>query len=420
MLFGGVIFLWSGMIALPHTRKITALTGYAALILCVVFLKSTMAWPGIFTLLPVLATGLIILADFNDFDLLKNRVIQFMGKVSYSLYLWHWPVYVIAQYLRIDMTASAIALLILISITCSYVSYTFIESLEFKNSKPIYAVALCLVALTAFFSSTTTNDFMFKDMTIQIANYPKNHPDERKKQFSEGCCFINSSNIGLADFNKKECLKFVNGQKNILLIGDSHAAQFSSSLRELLKKQNINLLQATASGCIPIIKKNGELRCSEVIDYIYHDYIPKNATKIDGVMICANWVNCDPDHPEDLLSDILLTINYLKDQGIATILLGQNESYLIPYPTIVAKDYQYQTNKSEKSLDKSSYVINKFLAQRLRPYYVNIINTDTFPGLDKNNAPYMFDKNHLTKYGADLASYHVLSNPITRGFLHLH
>jgi hypothetical protein len=61
-------------------------------------------------------------------------------------------------------------------------------------------------------------------------------------------------------------------------------------------------------------------------------------------------------------------------------------------------------------------VVNDFLKQRFEPYYIDIINKKSFPTLGPDYTPYIFDKDHFTPYGGDLAINKILANPIGKGF----
>lgn len=87
--------------------------------------------PGIFSLIPVLDSALLILASANSLinrTLLSWNWVVFIGLISYSLYLWHWP---ILAYVRIFF-AEPINLQLVIALLCSFLVsflvYRYIEN----------------------------------------------------------------------------------------------------------------------------------------------------------------------------------------------------------------------------------------------------------------------------------------------------
>jgi hypothetical protein len=79
-----------------------------------------------------------------------------------------------------------------------------------------------------------------------------------------------------------------NTKPNVLLIGDSHAAHFYPGLAA---QTDINVLQATASGCRPIDGAGGELRCTSLMNFITNEFLPTN--RVDTVIISGRWLDGD-------------------------------------------------------------------------------------------------------------------------------
>ena len=416
MMFGGIAFLSEDLIKHYKWRKALAIVGYVLIIASILLLRTYMAWPGIYTILPVFATFLVILANYNDFKIIRHESIQFIGRISYSLYLWHWPVYVVAQYFGVGISWQTIILFTAASVFFGYISFKYVESIKITSSTPILAAMAVLFTSTASLSYFNVNNNVFKPKTLEIANYTINHKSVRAKQMNSGVCFLTDvSNI--KQLNKEQCLCIEKSKKNILLIGDSHGAHISQSLRERLADKNIHLLQVTGSGGLPTLTSTRINGYNKLTKYVYSDFIVNN--KIDGVIICANWVNAKTWNisPEQLLNNINETISYLNKYHIKSVVIGQNEIYTIPYSTIAAQENQYNIRISKKYLVKDAYEINNFLYEKLKPYYINIINTNYTPPLSSDNTPYMDDENHYTKYGADLATDKILLDPIIKSFL---
>ncbi|MFD1257286.1 SGNH hydrolase domain-containing protein [Mucilaginibacter terrae] len=119
---------------------------------------------------------------------------------------------------------------------------------------------------------------------------------------------------------------------------------------------------------------------------------------------------------DKLLNDLKKTVAYLNKLHIKIIILGQNETYTIPYPTIAAKEVEYNSHISKHYLTEKSKEMNQFLSKNFAPYYVDVFNLNIFPLISPDNTPYMFDENHFTKYGADLVTKKIFKNPITTNF----
>ena len=414
LLLGGMAFLLEEKVAVKN--KYISISSYLIVFLSIFFLDNSYRWPGIYTMIPVAATFLIILQNQNNFKILSNGIVQFLGRISYSVYLWHWPLIVFAQYMGYQLGTLTIISLIALSILFGFISYYYIESLKFKTSIPILVFTVLFSASTGYLSMSYSNNTMFKRQTMLIANYNPDHIYEINTFFSLGTCFLVDANAPLKAFHKDLCFNIDSTKKNMVLLGDSHAAQYSSSFEEAFKKQNIHFLQATSSGCFPFLEQNGtSAYCSELFNYAYYDFLKRNKNKIDGVILSGNWFTAPTK--EYSLACIKKVHDYLTELGIPLVVIGQNETYTIPFPSVAAKNYENNTDVSNFYLEKKTVVTNDFLKDKLKDYYINVFQLN-IPRLSTSFVPYIIDNNHFSKYGADCAIKKVFSDPIFINFLH--
>lgn len=111
--------------------------GVALIAFAVVSFSTATPFPGPAALIPCLGAALIIggttRSDTRAGAILASAPLVFIGQISYSLYLWHWPVYVLAHYLDFrDPTPGQIVLLLLLSFALAAFSWRFIEQ-PFRN-----------------------------------------------------------------------------------------------------------------------------------------------------------------------------------------------------------------------------------------------------------------------------------------------
>ena len=409
MLFGGIAFFADGSIRAIVWKKVTALLGYLLILTSFFTLTELLLWPGFYTLLPVAGTFLVIVANYSNFIVVKQTGLQFIGKVSYSLYLWHWPIYVIAQYYGLGTGVIAVLAYCVLSIGLAYISYRYVETIQFKRKRIIVACVVLLFATVFSVEYFNVNRMLYSNKTLIIANNIGIKQKPFFTQFRKDTCFVET----MQGYKKDPCLCLEEGKKNILLIGDSHLAQLSQSLREGFKDNNIHFLQATAPATLPTIKSyyNKKNNVRELMDYTFHNFIPKNAAKIDGVILSGNWAGQRLVARDSLLYGIKEAILYLKEYDIPVVIIGQTERYNVSYPVIAARSHKYKQNNNIFYLDDHTVEINSFLKDNLQGYYINVLNQNSFPPLSEKNVTYMRDKDHFTKYGADLLVAKIKKDP---------
>ncbi|MCT7655668.1 acyltransferase [Oceanimonas sp. NS1] len=128
MLAGGLVFLLGDRLTLSAcVSRALQLTGLLFILLSIWVFKPDTLWPGFYALLPVAGTVLVLLA-MRQSVWLQYSGIQWLGLSSYSLYLWHWPVYVALVYLELADQPMFITLAIGISLLLGGMSYRWVEN----------------------------------------------------------------------------------------------------------------------------------------------------------------------------------------------------------------------------------------------------------------------------------------------------
>jgi peptidoglycan/LPS O-acetylase OafA/YrhL len=403
---GGFAYLLSTKIKVSNQISLGVfILSIIILIVSTIFINEHLRWPSYYTLLPVLAT-VLILVSHPVLTFFNSKIINFFGNISYSLYLWHWPLFVLFGYFGLLNHYTSIYLLILISIVLASFSYYYVE----KNQKAtnlkwnvIAVFALCFFSGLIYLKPEAVSKFsIYNAKTFKVGDFPGlyKRSGEQEKQYNPCGCFVTKSDVNREFFFKK-CLKFSNTKPNVLLVGDSHAAQFSSSLRH----STINLLEASISNSLPIFNSNGRSGFKEFNHYIFEKFILENKNKIDLILISAHWlmrVDKNINYTEDqLLKEIQNTIDIFEKNGINFMIIGQTEKYNHTYPKVLIFK-----NLGIKNTD-NFHQLNESFAEKLKKIvptnrFIDVYDSKLIDHYDEINCvPYMFDDNHLTKYGAD-------------------
>ena len=245
------------LLFLPETKKkirILPWLGFFGIAISSFNFNENTAFPGKNALVPVLATVFLMASIkywpplFND--LANSRLSQWLGAISYPLYLWHWPALVLpSSALGRPLRFYERFLCILLTIVLAHYTSKYVEEpLRHKNLSPrtiykgaAYTTAVSLVAgvLISFTSSsiiTTKGEVSYQFDLVQVM--------ERPGVYGDGC-HVNygETKSGYCTYGDKE------SSKTIVLYGDSHAAQWFPTLEKMATERGFKLVSLTKSAC---------------------------------------------------------------------------------------------------------------------------------------------------------------------------
>jgi peptidoglycan/LPS O-acetylase OafA/YrhL len=128
LLAGGLVYLYGDRVPRgPWPARVLETLGLGLILLAGTVLADQARWPGVMALVPVLGTVLVMLAARPDSPATANPVAQAVGRWSYSIYLWHWPLLVGAHYFGLGLDAVATAALVLASVLLGGLSFRYVE-----------------------------------------------------------------------------------------------------------------------------------------------------------------------------------------------------------------------------------------------------------------------------------------------------
>jgi peptidoglycan/LPS O-acetylase OafA/YrhL len=227
--------------------------GLAGIVGGAVVLRADMALPGVLSLLPVLGTAAVLLAGAGGADsVLACRPLLLLGRLSYSLYLWHWPVLVLAKAVRPELGLAGRLLLIALALTLAAASYALVENPIRHHralaSRPLLTLGLG-AALTALTIGTAS---LARKRALEAAEAPRQRAIVEARwaptSLYDSGCFLDRAGTEL-----RPCVfGHAGADRTVVLFGDSHAAQWFNAFEAFANAHDWRLLVLTKMGCATV------------------------------------------------------------------------------------------------------------------------------------------------------------------------
>lgn len=365
--------------------------GLTLIIFSILYLEDNIIHPSIYTLFPIVGTCLIIWFANKDelvTKVLTNKLFVSIGLISYSLYLWHYPIF---AFIRItgfgNQNILMKILFIIILLIVSIFTYYFIEK-PARNKKFSFKKILIFLIPSIFFLTVVNL------VIIEKNGYPK-----RFEKFKAINLNYNPDNF----FLKKETDDvFVENQKfnskntNITVIGDSHGQNLAGALQlgnKLNNKINIHFLSKDLEKIYiddyDLIKNSNLL----IFSYRWNDYklkqLKKNLDKFKNLN--KNIAITSRTNEYKVQSKLFTLLDYkiifnkeiFNYFGLKKLYFDKREIY--SNSEINQKLKAFTSNKNLKYLNKEDYMCE-------------VISSEC-DYLDKNGNKLFYDYGHYTKSG---------------------
>jgi len=341
LLIGSMLATITRTIKSAMIRETLSLVGFVCIVAAIFLLDHNTRFPGFATMLPVAGAALVILSNLNDRTIigrvLSARPLVFVGLISYSLYLVHWPFLVFTRtwfFGRVPlvwMIGVVFGSLLLAALSWKFIETPFRKGrvLEQPNRAFWFAGAsVCLLAAIGL-------------QLHRSRGISSRLPDEALR-VAEG-----QERIDFGDYNvsleqaQAGSFKYLGGSKgpsstNVLLWGDSHAIALVPVLSALAVEHQVGVTVATAFGTAPLLGFASSGRVSLGADSLrFNQAVLEHvrSSKTRHVVLAAKWGGyMHHGASAALLRDRLSsTIRHLNDAGVKVWVVKQ-----VPvYPTSV-------------------------------------------------------------------------------------
>jgi len=334
----------------PLMRNVATLAGIGSILFSVVTYNTHTPFPGLAALPPCIGSALIIGAgEFGPSlvgAVLSWRPFVFIGLISYSLYLWHWPVIILHEMglsvnlqsvlplsyanrlsaFRFDMYMEIVFSFVLAILSWRFVERPFRSRPLRIGRRPLFALSAGAMVLVIAFSAAVIFAGGFKgrfpSASVKVASYLADH--DAGSFGRVGTCFVTESSRSSV-LDNDLCLRTVEGKRNYLLIGDSLAGALWSGLSTSLPDDHV--LLASVSNCKPFVHPVGSADCKKEMDYIFQTYLPTHT--IQALLLEGRWKS-------ENMGGLTETIAWAKQRQLPVMVFGPVPEYDAPLPRLLA------------------------------------------------------------------------------------
>lgn len=200
-------------------------------------------FPGVAALLPIVGCVLVLVAP-NQGSLswlLSNKGLVWVGSLSYSLYVWHWPVLAFLRYYTGAEVLDGLfsSLFVLLTIILSVASYYWIERPLRNNGQPKYKVL-------AYFTLGLTVVAVSHSIAMLNTYYTPDELPLEYRRYADPKAICHGQIVG-------NCLRGdLSSSREVLVLGDSHAAMLNHFFDYLGEELNFKARIITASSCVTV------------------------------------------------------------------------------------------------------------------------------------------------------------------------
>lgn len=289
----GLAMFWD---IIPKLKKgvnhLLSIVGLFLVLVPAFLLDSSSVFPGYNALWSCMGSVFIIISGKNEMQqgvvnkLLSIKSLVFIGLLSYSMYLWHWPIFVFIKYLGFELTLPYIIFAITLTLILSYLSWRFIEKpfrykFKYNFSKTLLVVLLPCLLITGLIYGVLDAKNGFPNRFPELSEFDKNtnFPNKVRRD-----CF-DAFKIGNCD----TC--FLGVKKDSLdgiLIGDSFANHTASFLDVLAKDAGLYFHDSAAGG-YPLLYDVDDVSGIPTRDKGYGIQRLEYAKKLKTIVIASNW-----------------------------------------------------------------------------------------------------------------------------------
>ncbi len=386
----------------------------AALVSSLLLMRADQAFPGPLALWPCLATAALIWVGASKRAVatrwLAAPPLRWLGAMSFSLYLWHWPVLVLTHHLVLDLpTPWQAALAVALSVALAWASLRWVEA-PVRQSRVAQPIMLAAGASTIFASLAVA--WALTVASDQRAAQPGRDATLRAgaNDFSPDRKRCHSSGNRWLDYDAR-CLFGPEAAPATLAVwGDSHGVEIARALGDQASGRRV--AQLTGSTCPPALDYTppGRPRCAAVNRALI-ERLSQDAS-VDSVLLAARYeVYLNAPDAAAFEAGMAESVRRLRQAGKLVLLLDPLPTYHYPIPAALAQRWHRGLDLAQQGLTPLQYearqvdslaLVQKLAAggQARRVAIGEVLCAGSRCAVLDGDRSFYFDDNHLSMRGA--------------------
>ena len=438
----------NGYAQLKKSGELLAGAGIALILYSVATLSHNTPFPGRAAILPVAGAAMLIVGmTANPLGWVRSalsaRPVVAIGILSYSWYLWHWPLLSIYRIVNLgDQHILGNAVAVILALALAWLTFVLIERpirmyrrWGFGSVKSTLLIGLGMSLATALFAVSLLGWYKYQKTAEAYRPYVFARAD--KSPYRKKCSVAQHLPVDL--LTRAECVHGPNKNRpDILLWGDSHADHLMPMLIEGLPENTVS--QVTMQGCVPIISYEAQApstpkSCAGFNQRMLKDIATLQQQGLKGVVISARWpiylwkqsisrsdsIDSPPPDAHKLAqaraamqAGFAATLETLQRTGVKVVVVAPTPELVYPAPDCLALREESHCNVPRRLADEYLKDTTQALAEVTARYpnarFVELM--DFFCDSEtcharRNGEILYYDDDHLTATAARALGQHL-------------
>ena len=383
-------------------NEMLCLVGLCMIIFTSFFYNGYTPYPSLYSLLPTIGTALLIICMKPNtfiFKVFNLKVFVLLGLISYSAYLWHFPMIVFTKILFGDhLNLSTILIIIFSTIVLSYISWIYIEK-PFRDKKILNSCQVIRILLASLTILLCIGSY------FTFSNGGLHFYEKKDRKILTN--FIDPSKYVTSRYNKLELRDFESSDnENILLIGDSFGEDLLNSFYESKSNKQFISTYYILSRCGVLMVKTKYISkfqakdCKSQKTFFSSEKLIQLMQEANEIWITSNWEKWNIQFIQQSIENISRINPNIKIFG-SKYFGSVSERDFISNRLNLSNNINNQKkyidfNEKNNNLEQTVLKTSAEFINLQRLLCNNEINCNP---IDKDNLV-SYDGKHLTKFGA--------------------